>query len=283
MNSGFPERLCAPVGGNLTRLMIAGGLFPEAAFDPLPALAQLGVPALVLLAEFDQSTAPVTSGRLFAETLSGSPHAAMCVVPEADHEFRASPNGFDAEERYADGYLQLAPAWVRALDGGSFGCPSAAAAQQVGVPYHSARSLVRTLAVHVVAGLVLLGAFLSYPISALLRRMRGQRRSGPAAWPARLLSAAGLVTVLGTVCLLGYLMATGATDPLGPVVLSRPVVWLLLQLLSLVVVGAAIWTAITWWRTRDRATMTARIRLGSLLAGAIVFVPWAAWWGLFTA
>ena len=132
VNSGFPEQLCAPVGGNLTRLMVAGGLFPEAAFDPLPALAQLRVPALVLLAEFDQSTAPVTSGRLFAETLSGSPDASVCVVPGADHEFRASPNGFEAAEGYADGYLQLAPTWVGALGGTSFDCPSAAPAQQVG-------------------------------------------------------------------------------------------------------------------------------------------------------
>ncbi|KRE30419.1 S9 family peptidase [Agromyces sp. Soil535] len=287
VNSGFPERLCAPVGGNLTRLMVAGGLFPEAAFDPLPALAQLRVPTLVLLAEFDQSTAPVTSGHLFAETLSGSPHASVCVVPGADHEFHASPNGFEAGEHYADGYLQLASTWVGALDGAggaSFDCPSAATAQQVGVPTRlSPLDWFESLAVHAVAGFVLLGAFLSYPVTALVRRMRGSRRSGPAAWPARLLSAAGLVTVLGTVCLLGYLMATGATDPIGPVLLDRPAVWLLLQLLSLVVVGAAVWTTIAWRRTRDRVTVTARIRLGIVLAGAIVFVPWAAWWGLFTA
>jgi len=103
VNSGFPERLCAPVGDNLTRLMVAAGLFPEAAFDTLPALAKLRVPTLVLLAEFDQSTAPVTSGHLFAETLTGSPDASVCVVPEADHEFHASPNGFDTSERYANG------------------------------------------------------------------------------------------------------------------------------------------------------------------------------------
>ena len=282
VNSGFPERLCAPVGGNLTRLMVAGGLFPEAAFDPLPALAQLRVPTLVLLAEFDQSTAPVTSGRLFAETLSRSPDASVCVVPGADHEFLASSNGFEAEERYAHGYLQLAPSWVGALGGTSFDCPSVASAQQVGSPARlSPLDWFETLAVHAVAGLVVFVAFLSYPISALVRRMRGLRRSGPAAVPARVLSAVGLVTVLGTVCLLGYLMATGATDPIGPVLLDRPAVWLLLQLLSLVVVGAAVWTAITWWRTRDRITGIARIRLGTVMVGAIVFVPWAAWWGLF--
>jgi uncharacterized protein len=283
VNSGFPERMCAPVGDNLTRLMIAGGLFPEAAFDPLPALAQLRVPTLALLAEFDQSTAPVTSGRLFTETLTESPRSSVCVVPEADHEFRASSNGFEAEERYADGYLRLAPAWVGALKGGSFDCPSSVEAHQVGVPA-SPRSLdwFESLPVHAVTGIVMLGAFLSYPISAVVRRMRGLRNPGPAARPARLLVATGLITVLGTVCLLGYLMATGATDPIGPVLLDRPAIWLLLQLLSLVVVGAAIWTTIAWWRHRDKVSTAARIRLGSVLAGAIVFVPWAAWWGLFT-
>ena len=281
-NSGFPERMCAPVGGNLTRLMIAGGLFPEAAFDPLPALAQLRVPTLVLLAEFDQSTAPVTSGRLFTETLTGSPDASVCVVPVADHEFRASPNGFDSDERYANGYLELAPAWVGAMNGGSFGCPSDAAAQQVERPRHSARSTGSNpcracSGRHRASRSVPL-----LPDLALVRRLRGSRRSSPIAWPARLVSAAGLVTVLGTVCLLGYLMATGATDPIGPVLLDRPAVWLLLQLLSLVVVGAAVWTAMTWWRTRKEVNVVARIRVGTVLAGAIVFVPWAMWWGLFT-
>ena len=278
VNSGFPERLCAPVGGNLTRLMVAGGLFPEAGFDPLPALAQLRVPTLVLLAEFDQSTAPVTSGHLFADALSGSPHASVCVVPGADHEFRASPNGFEAEERYADGYLQLAPTWV----GVWVGPPSTARPP----PPHSrwarrrgsARSTGSKPSPCMPWPVSCCSAFLSYPISALVRRMSGLRRPGPAAWPARVLSAAGLVTVLGTVCLLGYLMSTGATDPIGPVLLDRPAVWLLLQLLSLVVVGAAAWTAVTWWRTRDRITGSARIRLGTVMVGAIVFVPWAAWW-----
>ena len=114
MNSGFPERLCEPVGDNLTRLMIAGGLFPEDDFDPLPYLAQLRIPTLVLLAEFDQSTAPVTSGRMFRDALSGSPGASVCVVPQADHSFLASSDGFVTDDRFAGGYLQLGPEWVGA-------------------------------------------------------------------------------------------------------------------------------------------------------------------------
>ncbi|WP_448808925.1 alpha/beta hydrolase family protein [Agromyces bauzanensis] len=283
VNSGFADRMCAPLGGNLTRLMVAGGLFPEAAFDPLPALRRLRVPTLAVLAQFDQSTAPVTSERVFTETLTESPRLSVCVVPGADHEFHASSNGFEVEERYANGYLELAPAWVAALDGAAFDCPTAARAQQIGAPT-PLRSLdwFESLPVHAAAGIAMLGAFLSYPMWALVRRMRGRRIPGPAARSARLLSAAGLVTVLGTVCLLGYLMATGATDPIGPVLLDRPAIWLLLQALTLTVVGAAIWTAITWWRHRDTVSTAARIRLGSVLAGAIVFVPWAAWWGLFT-
>jgi len=57
---------------------------------------------------------------------------------------------------------------------------------------------------------------------------------------------------------------------------------LLLQVLALVIVGAAVGTAITWWRHRGQTTTATRIRLGAVLIGAVVFVPWAAWWGLFT-
>ncbi|WP_448003405.1 alpha/beta hydrolase family protein [Agromyces bauzanensis] len=283
VNSGFGDRMCAPVGSNLTRLMVAGGLFPEAAFDPIPAVTRLRVPTLVLLAEFDQSTAPATSGRAFTESLTGTPRSSVCVVPGADHEFHASSNGFEAEERYAGGYLELAPAWVAGLDGASFECPTAPRAQQVGSPA-PLRSLdwFESLPAHAAAGFVMLAAFLAYPISAVVRRARGRRNAVPAAGPARLLAAAGLVTVLGTVCLLGYLMATGATDPIGPVLLDRPAIWLVLQALAVTVVCAGIWTAIAWWRHREVATVGAHLRLGSVVVGAIVFVPWAAWWGLFT-
>ena len=262
--------------------MIAGGLFPEDDFDPLPHLAQLRIPTLVLLAEFDQSTAPVTSGRMFRDALSRSPGASVCVIPQADHSFRASSDGFVTDDRFAGGYLQLGPEWVGALGGQSFDCPAASPAHQVGVPSPPrALDWFETLPLHAAAVIALLTAFLSYPISAVLKRMRGKRTSVPAARPARLLSAAGLATVLGTVCLLGYIMATGATDPIGPVLLGRPVAWLLLQLLSLGVVGAAIWMAASWWRHRREATIGQRVRLGSILAGAVIFVPWAAWWGLF--
>jgi hypothetical protein len=38
-------------------------------------------------------------------------------------------------------------------------------------------------------------------------------------------------------------------------------------------VAATIGTAVAWWRHRTP-------RLGVLLAGGVVFVPWAVYWGL---
>jgi len=60
---------------------------------------------------------------------------------------------------------------------------------------------------------------------------------------------------------------------LGPVVAGRPLPWPALQLLSLGAVAATIGTAVAWWRHRG-------LRLGVPLAGGVVFVPWAVYWGL---
>jgi hypothetical protein len=62
---------------------------------------------------------------------------------------------------------------------------------------------------------------------------------------------------------------------LGPVVAGRPLAWLALQLVALGAVAATIGTAVAWWRHRTP-------RLGVLLAGGVVFVPWAVYWGLLT-
>ena len=89
--------------------------------------------------------------------------------------------------------------------------------------------------------------------------------------------------MLGTLCLLGYLMANGATEPIGAAVLGRPVVWLALQVLAVVTLVATVWTAVTWRRRRGEVGTGEGIRLGLLLSAGAVLLPWAAWWGLLTA
>ena len=282
-HAGFPEKLCEPVGVNLTRVMVAAGMFPEAGYDPVPAIEGLRVPTLVLLAEHDQSMAPVSSGALFGRELGDDVVSQICVVPGADHEFRASSDGFTATPAFARGYLELAGKWITAHRDSPFDCPSGEPAQQSGDPEPlQPLGWYEAPPAHAVAIGWMLAALLSYPISGLIRRMRGIRGRPVAAAPARLASAVGIATVLGTLCLLGYLMANGATEPIGAAMLGRPVVWLVLQVLAVVTLVATVWTAVTWRRRRVEVGTGEAIRLGLLLSAGAVLLPWAAWWGLLT-
>jgi hypothetical protein len=86
------------------------------------------------------------------------------------------------------------------------------------------------------------------------------------------------VAVLGSFAFLFYLLMTGGklAAP-GPVLLGRPVVWLALQALALTTVAASGWTVRAW---RRAGTRSERVRLGLLLAGGAVFLPWSLYWGL---
>ena len=282
-HAGFPEQLCGPIGVNLTRVLVGAGMFPEAEYDPVPAIERLRTPTLVLLAEHDQSTAPVSSAAVFSRKLGADVRSRVCVVPDADHEFRASSDGFTPGPEFAHGYLELAGEWIIGLGEPRFECPSAGPAMQSGDP-ESLQPLGwyegPPAQAFAVGGM--LAAMLSYPISALVRRLRGIRRRPVTAVPARVASAAGIATVLGTLCLLGYLMASGATEPVGAALLGRPLVWLALQLLAVVALVASGWTAVTWMRRRAEVGTGEAIRLGAVIAAGVVLLPWAAWWGLLT-
>ncbi|MEO3855422.1 hypothetical protein [Acrocarpospora sp. B8E8] len=58
--------------------------------------------------------------------------------------------------------------------------------------------------------------------------------------------------------------------------LGRPPLWLLLQLLAVGVIAAGAALAVRWRQSGGG------VRLGLLMAGGAVFVPWAAYWGLLT-
>jgi hypothetical protein len=90
----------------------------------------------------------------------------------------------------------------------------------------------------------------------------------------------GLVVPPLTVGYLGYVMVTAGREP-GPVVAGRPLVWLLLGLAALTVVAATVVLIARWWHEGRRHTPSANARFGVLVVGTIVFLPWAAYWGLF--
>jgi hypothetical protein len=82
----------------------------------------------------------------------------------------------------------------------------------------------------------------------------------------------GLATVLGTLAYLFGIVASGATGTL----FGRPPLWLLLQVLTVGVIAAGAALAAGWRESGGG------IRLVLLLTGGVIFIPWAAYWGLLT-
>ncbi|SDK34567.1 alpha/beta hydrolase family protein [Nonomuraea jiangxiensis] len=278
-HAGVTRSLLEPIGVNLSRMMVAAGLFGDTGHDPVATLRQVRQPLLAVFAEHDRSTVPGESVRLFRQALDegGNRHYTLRVVPAADHDLRHSTDGFVPvrPSGFAPGYLELVTSWIAALAGGA---PRASAdappAQELASAPLRPPAWYETGGLQIATVAVMLIAFLGYPAAGLFRR-RGRTRPATGRWAGRVLAAGGLVCVLGTVTYLFSIVATGATTA-GSTVLGRPLVWLLLQVLAVTVVAAGVRLAL---RLRQAG---GGVRRGLLLAGGLVFVPWAAYWGLFT-
>ncbi|KAA2266192.1 alpha/beta hydrolase [Solihabitans fulvus] len=283
-HAGVSNSLLRPLGVDFTRLLAKAGLFGAADHDPVPPLEHLHQPLLGIFFGHDQSTASQESMAIFRDALTrgGNEHYNLRVIPEANHRMHASADGFTASDEFAPGFFDLMTSWVNGL---GHGLPVASA----DAPPHQDRQSVplepsswyESLWAQLTAFVLILVCFLIYPVSALIRRLRSRRDPVPARAAARTLAATGPVAALGALLFLGY-VAINAGQTVGPVVLGRPVVWLVLQLLA---VGAAIAfaaTVLAWWRGRSTLAGWAKLRLGTLALGGVVFLPWAAYWGLFT-
>ncbi|MFI7222383.1 alpha/beta hydrolase family protein [Nonomuraea angiospora] len=105
----------------------------------------------------------------------------------------------------------------------------------------------------------------------------GQGEAAPVkgAW---LVSAGGLAVVVGGFLYLFYSIMTGGklASP-GPLVVERPLIWLALQALAIATVVGTVLTGVRWRRS---AAAGERVRVGLLMAGGVVFIPWALYWGL---
>jgi hypothetical protein len=238
------------------RQLVGGGVFPEAYYDPVPVLKSLRQPVLGLWGAKDVLTPAGEAVQTFRESLA---HCTLRVFPDAQHRLRRTSDGFDKLPGYAPGYLELVGTWVHDVPAvSSADQPPAQDRQSVEItPLHWFESTWLQLAV-----LVFLLVAFGWGL------VRGGAR------PARWLAASGLLAVLGFV-VVDILIQMTMGKGLGPVLLGRPLPWLALQLLSLGAVAATIGTAAAWWRART-------LRLGVLLAGGVVFVPWAIYWGLLT-
>jgi dienelactone hydrolase len=251
---GMDGSIVRMASSTMLRQLAGGGVFPEAHYDPVPVLKSLRQPVLGLWGAKDVLTPPAEAVRIFRESLA---RYTLRVFPDAQHQLRRTTDGFDKLPGYAPGYLELVGTWVHDL-------PAASSADAP--PVQDRPSFAITPLSWYESTWLQLAVLLALLVAfgfGLGRRV---------ARPARGLAVTGLLVVVGF-AVVDVLIQTTMGKGLGPVVLGRPLPWLALQLLSLGAVAAAIGTAVAWWRNRTP-------RLGVLLAGGVLFVPWAIHWGL---
>jgi len=266
-----------------TRVVVGAGLFPEAGFDPVPTWEHLRQPVLAQWGEYDRQAVPVQSSQIIQQTLrrGGNTHYTIRFVPGVQHDLNLTTNGgFDHLSSIRADYGTFEAAWINNIDKNP--PPST-----IGSPPHQDQTShpVAPLAwyespwLQLAALLLLLAGFAGYPLIAAGRRILGHREPQPTRLPARLLAATGLTTVAGFLLYMFFMLATAA-NLIGPVLLGRPLPWLILQTLALATVAATITTATAWRRHHHTLDRTNRVRLGLLLTAGLTFLPWALYCGL---
>jgi dienelactone hydrolase len=269
---------------NFARMGADAGLFAEAHFDAQAVLQRIRQPLLGVWGSRDLQTPPEENPPLFAQALrrGGNTHFTFRFFAGADHAaHQTHDGGITRLPALAPGYADLVGSWVRDVTHGRLPNADApapprqdflSAAAPPSAWWESAWTQLAVLGLFVVT-------FMAYPLWALTRRLRGRSFPPISRWP-RLLAGAGLAAALGLFVFLFYLMAAGRTPDPGPVVAGRPLPWLMLQGLAVAGVTATVMTAVAWRRAGTAARGGETVRLGLLLAGGVVFLPWAFYWGL---
>ena len=263
----------------LYRLLAGAGVFPEPYHDPGPPLRSLTLPVLAVWGALDRATPPVESPAAYQQFLdeAGNRHYTLRTIDGAEHALRTSTTGYDKGSGFAPGYVELVGSWVADVAAGRAPATSATGHGEQHRPTAEVPPLAWYESVPVQAGAlaVMLVGFTGLGFTAAWRRLRG-RPARPAPWSARVLACAGVVAVPGCLLYLGsvMLLRRAGPDP-GPMIAGRPLPWLALQALALVAACAAVAFAV---RTVRRGGDGSRGAL--LVAAGVVFVPWAAYWGL---
>jgi dienelactone hydrolase len=269
-HAGVTGSLVGTMQRTAVRSAMGAHLFAEADYDGLPAWRQVRQPVLAEWGQLDRDALPALSSRLIATALrtGGNAHHTVRIVPAVNHDLHVTANGgFDRLTDLPADYGEYEVAWIAAD-------PARPPAVR-GVPLLPEPAPPRIVApawydsgwAQLAVLLILLGAFAAYPVARRLRRspVRSPRS-------ARWLASLGPIAVAGTVGYVLFMLASAA-KVVGPVAAGRPLPWLVLQLLAVAVVALTVAVTAAWWRRRDRG-------LALLVAGGVMFVPWAVHWGL---
>jgi dienelactone hydrolase len=270
---------------NMYRLLANAKVFPEAYHDGEAVLGQVRQPLLGIWGDHDLLTPPEENPALFARALrqGGNTQYTLRFFLGADHAVHQSPDGgLTRLPSLAPGYAELVGAWVGDVTAGRRPNADAATPPRQDWPSMAVPPSAWWEAVWIQLAMfaLFIVAFAGYALVALLRRVRGRSVLAPGGRPARLLASTGAAAVLGLFVYVPYLLMGNAKDAApGPVLAGRPLPWLLLQALALTAVGASVATVVAWRQAGSSVSRGERLRLGLLLAGGVVFVPWALYWG----
>jgi uncharacterized protein len=268
-HAGVTGGLVATMQGTAIRATIGAHIFPEANFDPLPLWQTVRQPVLAEWGQLDRDSVPGRSSELIRAALErgGNPYHVIRIVPSVNHNLHVTAaDGYDRLPTLPAGYGDYEAAWIADPTHAS-AAPNASLDPEPDVPAIAAPAWYDAAWAQLATLLIMFGAFLAYPIS----RRRGRQGLPVARW----LAALGPVTVAGTLLYMLFLLVTAAKVT-GPVLLGRPVVWLVLQLLTIATVVTTGALGFLLWRRRDLIGA----RFGLLLTGSMLFLPWAIHWGL---
>jgi hypothetical protein len=261
------------------RTMISAGLFPEANFDPVPAWQQIQQPVLAEWGEFDRVALPRESSTAIEEALRRGGHTryTMRFISGVRHNLNLTADGgFDRITSLPADYGIYERHWIDDLartEPSRLGAPPT-----TGTPLPVLAPLRGAAAwVHLGLILTLTMGFAFYPFAGLVRRIRRRSMYSGLGGTHRLIIAAGLFTTLGLPVYLLFLMITAA-NVIGPVVVGRPIPWLLLQGSTATVGVCTVVIAVRWWRSRH-SERTDHDRLILVAAGAVL-LGWVGYWGL---
>ena len=278
----------AGVGGGLPhtleitalRTMISAGLFPEANFDPVPAWQQIRQPVLAEWGEFDRVALPRESSTTIEEALrrGGNTRYTMRFVSGVRHNLHlTADDGFDRIASLPADYGAYERLWIDDLartEPSRLGTsPTTGTLPSVLAPLSGAAAWAN---LGVIVTLTMGFAF--YPLADFLGHIRRRPRTSGLSGIQRLLIATGLLTTLGLPVYFLFLMITAA-NVIGPVVMGRPLPWLLLQGSTVSVGVCTVVIAVRWWRSRRRGEPIDHPRPILVAAGALL-LGWAGYWGL---
>jgi hypothetical protein len=232
------------------RTMISAGLFPEANFDPTPAWQKVQQPVLAEWGEFDRVALPRASSAAIEDALrrGGNTRYTMRFISGVRHNLNLTADaGFDRIGSLPAGYGAYERQWIDGLgrtERSRLGTPPTT---ETPAPVLAPLGPVAAW-VHLGLILTLTVVFAFYPLANLVDRILRRPMVGLDG-TQRLLVGAGLLTTLGLPVDLLFLMITAA-NVIGPVVLGRPLAWLLLQGSTGIVGFCVIMIAVRWWGSR---------------------------------